>query len=68
MALRELPKGDPVNATIQQKCPRCPEMLTFAVIAHSPARAVDGSAQFTIEAQTTPESTAHVWTHAPKEQ
>jgi hypothetical protein len=53
---------------LQQKCPMCPEMLDYEVLPTSDGRDDSGNAQFTIKAQTTPESTAHVWTHAPKEE
>jgi len=51
---------------LRQKCPMCDEMLDYDVTSH-PIDSVDedGKAVFAIEAQTTKESTAHVWTHAP---
>ena len=53
---------------LQQKCPMCDEMLEFQVTATSDGVSDDGnSATFTMNAVTTPESTAHVWTHKPAE-
>jgi hypothetical protein len=52
--------------TIQQKCPYCDETLTFEITAADLSRKDEGGySTATIKAQTTPESTAHVWTHAP---
>lgn len=45
---------------LHQQCPYCDEVLTFDAII------TENGEQFTINATTTPESTAHVWTHAPE--
>lgn len=52
---------------LQQKCPMCAEMLDYEVLSNNcDGVDDDGNVTFTLEAQTTPESTAHVWTHAPE--
>lgn len=46
----------------------CDVMLDYEVLSHGSDGIDDaGNATLTIEAQTTPESTAHVWTHKPKD-
>jgi hypothetical protein len=44
----------------------CEEMLDYDVLSTSDRRDDGGDVTYTLKAQTTPESTAHVWTHAPK--
>ena len=53
-------------ATIRQKCPFCDEMLDYTVSSATDAAPNHkGGTTVTVHAQTTPASTAHVWTHAP---
>lgn len=53
---------------LRQKCPMCEEMLEYDVLSTGSGGVDDdGNAKFTLKVQTTPESTVHVWTHAPKE-
>lgn len=51
---------------LQQKCPYCDEKLTFTILATKTHKNADGVSTVTMNTQTTPESTAHVWTHAPE--
>jgi hypothetical protein len=51
---------------LQQKCPFCDEMLDYDATTDAGTKNDKGGVDFTISAQTTPESTAHVWTHAPE--
>lgn len=50
----------------QQKCPFCPELLNFDAEFDAGTRNGKGGVDFTLTASTTPESTEHVWTHAPE--
>lgn len=57
-------------AQIQQECPftGCHVILTYDIlIAAFDGVNDDGVVTHTLEAQTTPLSTAHVWTHQPEE-
>lgn len=52
---------------IKQKCPFCDVMLTYNISSHADSEPNDrGGQTVTVHAKTNPESTAHVWTHAPK--
>lgn len=52
---------------LKQKCPMCEETLEYEVLSNAMDGVDDdGNTTMTIEAQTTPASTAHVWTHEPK--
>lgn len=50
---------------MQMKCPMCDEMLTYDITATDDGR-INGEAQYSIRGKTNPESTAHIWTHAPE--
>jgi hypothetical protein len=52
---------------IKQKCPFCEEMLDYEIKSADGTKNDRGGVSYNVNAQTTPESTAHVWTHAPKE-
>lgn len=57
-----------MKAMLQQQCPYCPEMLNLEISDMEETPDADGgTTTVTVRAMTTPESTAHVWTHAPKE-
>lgn len=51
---------------LQQKCPMCDELLDFDAEFDSGTKNEQGGVDFKLSAVTTPESTAHVWTHAPE--
>jgi hypothetical protein len=53
---------------LQQKCPMCDEMLDYMVQEVVDRVTIENTSTLCISAVTTPESTAHVWTHAPKEE
>jgi len=48
---------------IQQKCPYCDVTLDYDAVIEGHA----DRGNYSIKAVTTPESTEHVWTHAPKD-
>ena len=54
-----------MSAQIQQKCPYCDVMVTYDLTSVKKSENKDGSVNMMLRAQTTPESTEHVWTHAP---
>jgi hypothetical protein len=51
---------------IQQKCPFCDETLDYTLTSDTGTKNANGGVDFTFTATTTPEATAHVWTHAPE--
>ncbi|MDQ5862764.1 MAG: hypothetical protein M3536_10935 [Actinomycetota bacterium] len=56
-----------MKPTIKQKCPFCDETLDYEVSTAAESEPNDrGGVNITVHAKTTPASTAHVWTHAPK--
>lgn len=60
-------QGKGTQVIIKQKCPMCEETLEYEVMSHAMDGLDDeGNTTMTIEAQTTPASTEHVWTHKPK--
>ena len=54
-----------MSVIIQQKCPMCDEILDYEVTSTGERSNGSSHATVTVHAQTTPKSTAHVWTHAP---
>lgn len=52
---------------IKQKCPFCDEMLDYEVTSTEGSKNERGGVSYNVNAQATPDSTAHVWTHAPQE-
>lgn len=56
-----------MSAIIQQKCPACDVILDYELTSVKESDNEDGSVNMMLRAQTTPESTEHVWTHAPQD-
>ncbi|AYN58914.1 hypothetical protein PP634_gp88 [Arthrobacter phage Richie] len=53
-------------AQIQQRCPYCDVEITYNLTSVKESENEDGSVNMMLRAETTPESTEHVWTHAPE--
>ncbi|AYR01054.1 hypothetical protein PBI_ISOLDE_86 [Arthrobacter phage Isolde] len=53
-------------AQIQQRCPYCDVEITYKLTSVKESENEDGSVNMMLRAETTPESTEHVWAHAPE--